>query len=818
MAKSPFDRPSPLVEPLTHRERDILARLASNLYGREIAEALTLSPNSIKGYTRQIYAKLGVNSRQEALRRARELGLLDPKTTPPFHSHNLPATITPFVGRQNELAQVRQLLANPDYRLLTLTGAGGAGKTRLALRVANELQATYPQGAWLAELASLSSPELLAQTVAAAFNLRPELERPSPNVLIDYLRDKNLLLVLDNCEHLLAACASLANSLLLACPNLHILATSRERLGIEAEQTYLVPSLSFPELGEKKSPQELIQYDAIDLFIRRARTALPDFELDEENAEAVTGICRHLDGIPLALELAAARLRVMGAEQIASQLEDRFRLLTGGDRSALPRLQTMLASIEWSVQLLSEAERTLLRRLSVFAGGWALPAAKGVCVDDSLREVDIFDLLGNLVNKSLVLVMRKKGKEIRYRLLETVRQYAHEKFNESDEAGRFRDRHLDYFLRLAERAEPELIGPEQAAWFDRLELEHDNFRLALSWSLEGGTAGPEAGLRLVDHLWWFWFMRGYRIEGGQWMERILKISSSQSLDDLVTRAKVLARLGFFIYDDFRVGEEALALGRSLGPAGQESVALALWGLGAFALERGDYARTKSLEEQSLQLFRELGHRWGICEALNTLGWALTQLGDLQQATVVLEESLGLARQAHDVNEIASALDKLGDVAMAREDYEQAEMLFKDSYALYSEINLRGGDWLKLGDVALQKGDTHLAASRYKDTLAMYWDLGDEFWIKLALERLARVAAACKQPERAVRLSGAAEALWESCEPIIQALFPRERLEHERFLEALRPQLDPATWAACWAEGRVMTARQAVAYALEAKDS
>jgi len=351
-----------------------------------------------------------------------------------------------------------------------------------------------------------------------------------------------------------------------------------------------------------------------------------------------------------------------------------------------------------------------------------------------------------------------------------------------------------------------------------LELEHDNFRLALSWSLEGGTVGPEAGLRLADHLWWFWFIRGYRIEAGRWMERILKMSTSQSLDDLVTRAKVLARLGFFINDDFRVAEEALALGRSLGPAGRESVALALWGLGAFALERGDYARTKSLEEQSLQVFRELGNRWGTCEALNSLSWALTELGNLQQAQVLLEESLGLARQAGDTNEIASALNKLGDVAMARKDYDQAEMFFKDSYALYSEINLSGGDWLKLGDVAFQKGHTRLAASRYKDTLAMYWDLGAECWIKLALERLARVAAACKQPERAVRLSGAAEALWESWESIIQALFPRERLEHERFLEALRPQLDPAAWAACWAEGRTMTTKQAVAYVLEEKDS
>ena len=815
MAKSPFDRPPSLAEPLTHRERDILARLAGDLYSREIAEALTLSPNSIKWYTRQIYAKLGVNSRQEAIQRARELGLLDLKTTAAFHSHNLPAALTPFVGRQSELEQVRQLLADPVYRLVTLTGAGGVGKTRLALRAANELQWSYPQGAWLAELASLSNPDLLPQTVAAAFNLRPERERPSLNILLDYLRAKNLLLVLDNCEHLLAACASLANSLLLACPDLHILATSRERLGIEAEITYRVPSLSFPEPGEKISPEGLKKYEAIDLFTRRASSAMPDFELDEENAKAVAGICRQLDGIPLALELAAARLRVMDLEQIASQLEDRFRLLTGGDRSAPPRLQTMLASIDWSVQLLSEAEKTLLKRLSVFSGGWTLPAAKAVCSDETLPEAGIFDLLGNLVNKSLVLVIRKKGREIRYRLLETIRQYAREKFSESGEAGMFRDRHLDYFLGLAGQAEPELVGAEQAAWFDRLELEHDNFRLALSWSQEGGEREAQAGLRLADHLWWFWFIRGFKKEGREWMERTLAASDSRAPVDLAIRAKVLAKLPWM--DEFQTHSEkkALSLGLTLGPAGRESVALALWGMGAHTFSQMDYARAKSLEEQSLLLFRQLGHRWGICETLTLLGTAMRELSDLQQATVHLEESLGLARQARDSNEIAFALQELGHVAMARKDFKQAEMFFEESSRFYKEINMFGAQgWELLGEVALQKGDLRQAASHYKESLALNWEMGIERIVGADLYDLARVAAARKQPERAARLWGAAEALWES---IGAVMTPRAHQEHASFLESLRAQIDPATWSACWAEGRAMTAKQAVAYALEEKD-
>ena len=346
------------------------------------------------------------------------------------------------------------------------------------------------------ELASLSDPDLLPQTLAAAFNLYTERNRPSLNVLMDYLRNKNLLLVLDNCEHLVSACAALVNSLLQACPDLHILATSREALGIEAEQTYRVPSMSFPEPGEKIELEELIKYEAVDLFIRRAKVALPGFELNEHNAEIVAGLCRHLDGIPLALELAAARLRVMDLEQIASQLEHRYWLLRGGDRSAPPRLQTMRSSIDWSYQLLSDVEKVLLKRLAVFAGGWTLAAAEAVCADDALPETDIFDLLAGLVDKSLALVIRRKGREIRYRLLEILRQYAQEKLSELGEAASLRDRHLDYFLELAGRAEVELVGAEQIAWFSRLELEHDNFRHALGWSLAGVDGRPASRLAL----------------------------------------------------------------------------------------------------------------------------------------------------------------------------------------------------------------------------------------------------------------------------------------------------------------------------------
>ncbi len=326
MANSFMDDPAPPVDRLTQREREILALLVGNLYVREIAGTLALAPASVKWYIHQIYAKLGVNSRQEAVQRARAMGLLGANLPEKIQLSNLPASLTPFIGRQKDLQQICALLADSGYRLLTLTGAGGVGKTRLALQVAREVRANYPQGAWLVELASLSEPDLLPAAVAAVFHLCPDrqMEPTGLEMLVDFLRSKKLLLVLDNCEHLVAACAALAHNLLQFCPDLRILAASREALGIEAERTYLVPSLAFPPADADLSPQALARYEAVDLFTRRAAIACPDFILDDQSVASVAGICRHLDGIPLALELAASRLCVMDLEQIAAQLQDRF--------------------------------------------------------------------------------------------------------------------------------------------------------------------------------------------------------------------------------------------------------------------------------------------------------------------------------------------------------------------------------------------------------------------------------------------------------------------------------------------------------------
>ncbi|MGA2488908.1 MAG: LuxR C-terminal-related transcriptional regulator [Anaerolineales bacterium] len=853
-----FDRPEPLVEPLTHREREILLRLSSDLYNREIAEALSLAPSSIKWYTRQIYAKLGVNSRKAAIQRARELGLLETKTGPVLYPHNLPATLTPFVGRQAELEQVRQLLADPAYRLLTLTGAGGVGKTRLALRAADELQANYLQGAWWVELASLSDPALVPQTVAAAFDLRPDRDRPFLNGIVDFLRSRNLLLVLDNCEHLVSACASLVNSLLLGCPSLHILATSREALGIEAERTYRVPSLSFPEPGEKISPEDLTKYAAVDLFTRRASVALPEFELDEANAAAVTGICRHLDGIPLALELAAARLHVMDVDEIASLLEDRFRLLVGGDRAALPRMQTMHASIDWSYQLLTQAEKTLLRRLSVFAGGWSLAAARAVCSDDTFLEADIPDLLGRLVDKSLVQVLRRKGQELRYRLLETLRQYTQEKLLDAGEQTPTRDRHLSYFVFLAEQAAPGLEGPNSITWLVRLDDELDNLRLALECSL---VKDVEAGLRLITPIGKFWEERGRMREHYDWITRLLERPEAQAHPLAHARALGMKASDLFYLGDLdqarSCAEMSLDLSRKIGD--RQGEAYSLYVLSLF--HQGE-ASARRLLEESLALYRILGDKPGQARVLQDLAFtyhydANTYQDGAKRVRALLEEGLVLYREAGDPINVSRHMVVLATKLIHYEDYAAARKLIEEALLVQRQLGLKDAKPATLtlfGQLAFWQGDWQQARAYLEESIALYDEIGEcrmSFWshVHLAyvflrqgelaparhgfmdildrsrnigriigtvfvLEGLASLAVAENRPARAAALfAWADETRRMSGDPR-----PRnEQADVDRDLAAIRLQLDEATLQAAQAAGRAMTLEEAIAFALNDQD-
>jgi len=739
MDKSPFNRFPPLAEKLTRREREILARLSGDLYDREIATAFTLAPNSIKWYTRRIYAKLGVGSRQEAIQRASELGLLDLQALAVARLHNLPAPLTPFIGRHNELQQIGRILADPGNRLVTLTGTGGIGKTRLALQAAHACQDNYLQGTWLVTLASLSEPELVTQFVAAAFDLHPDRARTELEELVDYLCAKRLLLVLDNCEHLVAACAALASALLQRCPNLQILATSREALGIAGECTYLVPSMSFPQPDQALHPSKLLKYEAVDLFTRRAKSALPAFDLNKHNARAVLQICCQLDGIPLALELAAARLKVMDIEEIAGELDDRFQLLRGGDRTAPVRLQTMRASIDWSYTLLPETEKKLLRAVSVFAGSWSLAAAKAVCASLALPGADILELLEGLVNKSLVLVQRARGRKLRYRMLETVRQYAAGKASQAGEVAALRDRHLAYYAAFSGQAAAGMAGTNPIVWLRWLDDEMDNLRFMLEWAL---ATNVEAGLQLVIQTDFFWVQRGHVREQYDWIDRFLDRPEVQALSRLRVQALEIKSNILFCYLGDPVHarvcvETSLALARDLGDRREEAVSL--YQLGYITANQGEATIGRKLYEESLALFRTVGDKVGQARVLAQLGYMASGTGE--DGAAFMEESLALCREAGDQANVALRLKSLATLDYRKGDYANARQLIEEALAIQRWLELKHDLVESLdvyGRVAFRLGDPVLARASYLESIALNDKLGrsgENIWPRVDLAYL-----------------------------------------------------------------------------------
>jgi predicted ATPase/class 3 adenylate cyclase len=762
-----------------------------------------------------------------------------PSNFPPLKSldtlpNNLPGQLTSFIGREREIAEVKRLLATT--RLLTLTGAGGCGKTRLALQAAADSLDEFPGGVWLVELAPISDPELAPQGVASALGVREEGGylltgggvsealsvasggRTMLSKLLDYLQSKQLLLILDNCEHLIGECATLSDTLLRGCPNLKILATSREALGISGETAWRVPSLSLPDPRRLPSVENLTIYETVRLFIDRALAVLPTFTVTNQNAPAVAQICHRLDGIPLAIELAAARVKVLSVEQIAKRLDDRFRLLTGGSRTALPRQQTLRALIDWSYDLLSEAERTVFRRLSVFVGGWTIEAAEAICGDavppraGAGGEDDVLDLLTQLVNKSLVVV-GEEGAETRYRLLETIRQYARDKLLESGEAAALHGRHRDWFLALAEQDEPELGRLGQTAWLDRMEAEHDNLRAALEWSIGGGDA--EAELRLVGALHWFWWVRGYWSEGRKWLEGALSRGKGASAP---ARAKALCGAGNLagFQGDYAQAkarlEESLVLFRELGNKGR--IAWSLGTLGLFTGSRYSYNLAVELCEEGLALSREIGDKSGISDSLTLLGIVVSGQGDYGRVVELFEESLSLSRESGYKWGIALALFMLGAMARNQNDYGRAEELFEESLALLRELGVKksiADSLINLGDVRQHQGDYDRAKELYKESITMHRGLDNRWGIASCLIGLGGVAVAEGQQERAARLFGAAEALFEA---IGVSLKPSDRPNYyDRSVAAVRAELGEEVFAKAWSQGRKMTVEEAIGYAL-----
>ena len=672
-------------------------------------------------------------------------------------SNNLPVQLTTFIGREREIEDIKHLLTST--RLLTLMGAGGAGKTRLAIQVAADLIEQFQKGVWLIELAPLADAGLVVQTVASTFEVREVAGRSLLDVLVDYLQSKPLLLVLDNCEHLVEACAHLASALLRACPNLKILATSREALGIAGEVTYRVPPLSRPDPRRVQSLEQLTQFESVRLFVERGVYSQPRFALTDVNARAVAHICHQLDGIPLAIELAAARVKVLTVDQIAVRLDDRFRLLIGGSRTGLPHHQTLRAAMDWSYDLLSEQERTLLRRLSVFAGGFHLEAVEAVCAGDGVHADGVLDLLANLVDKSLVTAEGLDG-EIRYRLLETIRQYSLEKLEESGEVAGMRGRHLDWYLGLAERAEPQLQGLDQVGWLERLEMEHDNLRAALEWT-KVEASGTEVGLRLTGALHRFWAMRGYLSEGREWLERVVERSTGAS----PVRARAIYGTGDLAFNQGDYGraetlcEESLRLYRELDD--KVGIALSLNVLALLNRMQGDYARAAALLEESLTLCRGLGRRWILAETLYILGLTVRRQGDYERANALLEESLTLWRQTGDKWGLARSLGSLGVVARLQGDYERARALHEESLTLSEELGLKSETaerLLSLGTVAQNQGDFARATALYEECLLLSRELGYKLPAAASLLNLGIVSHYQGDNERAKKLVEDAKAL------------------------------------------------------------
>jgi predicted ATPase/class 3 adenylate cyclase len=638
--------------------------------------------------------------------------------------HNLPNQLTSFIGREEEMGRVKRLLADGTVRLITLTGAGGTGKTRLALQIAADLLEAYPEGVWLVELAPLADPALVPQAAAAALGARESPGKPLTAVLIEHLRHKRALLILDNCEHVIESSARLADALLQACPRLQILATSREILGISGETPFRVPSLAVPDPRHLPPPRGLLEFEGVRLFMERAGQIQPGFTLTAGSAPVIARICSRLDGIPLAIELAAARLRMLSVEQVANRLDDAFRLLTGGSRTVLPRHQTLRALIDWSYNLLTPPERSLLVSLSVFAGGWTLEAAEAVCATCGAGEqADVFSLLGQLSDKSLVMVVRTENSApgassgVRYRLLETIRQYAHEKSTEFPFIQEVRDRHLAYYLDQARLAEPHLRTRDQSTWLNLLDTELDNLRLALDWSL---GAHPREGLLLAAALLWFWHIRGHQSEGVDWLERLLEAHPAK--DEPALRAAALDTLGFLYHMQYQVQKsrplyaESLALYRGLGQAGRRGAAAA--GLHLAAVGE-DAAQSRQMTAESLAVFRDLGDRFQTAEALQNLSGSLLDAGKAHEAAGPLEEDLALRREIGDRDGEGTALQMLGKLAMASGRFDQAQQYFEDGLACYLAVD--NGQYANamvfhLGQLAWVRGD-YETASRWVSELA-----------------------------------------------------------------------------------------------------
>ncbi|MBN2469839.1 MAG: tetratricopeptide repeat protein [Anaerolineae bacterium] len=785
---------------MTDRERYILRLLARGLSDREIAEEAVLTVGTVKWYNRQIYSKLGVRNRTQATIQAEQLGLL--QESPPLAAapvrHNLPAQVTSFIGRRAEITQLRTLLG--EARLITLTGPPGTGKTRLALEVALTVLALYQDGVFWIPLAPVSDPRLVLTSIAQGIaDIKETRDRHLLGAIQDRLRDKSTLLILDNFEHLLQA-APVVSELLTAAPRLTILVTSREALQLYGEHEFPVHPLQLPDRHHAGSLHEIHAFEAIDLFMQRVRAIQPDFELTADNAASVTAICVQLDGLPLAIELAAARIRYYAPQTLLIRLASRLEALTDGPRDLPTRQQTLRATLAWSYDLLDDAEKRLFARLGVFTGGCTYAAARAICDHSLGMALDAG--LESLLSKSLIRREQPSPGEARIMMLETIREYALEKIDDFGESTILREQHARYFGNMADTAFRHYYGPHEAEWLAALEADHDNLRAALRWRLDTDDTA-QTSLALIAQLARFWEVKGYGSEARNWLEEALRLPGA----DQPTRAKADTLLGIgdnaYLQCDYAASqslfEEALTIYQELDD--QRNVAQTLISIGEIATETGDYDRASQLFERAFAIVRQSDDISGNARALTQLGFGALRVGDLSQAQSWLEQGLAFYRRADDMVGEALALSGLGEIAVRREDMAQATQFLEESLTLRQQLDQKWGIAATLGSLAwvdLHQGQLARAAQVLDESLRIRLEINDEGGAAWCLEKFAEIARQCGETGYAVRLYGAAAAIRARINSVID---PADQAAYGSNIKYLQDTLSPDVYQAVWHEGQ-----------------
>ena len=762
------------IEPLAAREIQILGLISGGLSNRSIAQKLSLSPDTIKWYNQRIYRKLGVSNRAQASKVAAAQGLLEQKTPAEQREEsdppgNLPAQLTSFVGREKEIAQIRDLLQSK--RLVVLTGAGGSGKTRLALQVAAELAENYRDGVWLVELASLKDPKLVPETIAQVLKVSMGASKSPTETLISFLRSKHLLLLLDNFEHLLEA-APFVGEFLSAAPQLSVLATSRERLHIYGEQEFSVNPLQLPEVQHTEPLEKLLSYEAVKLFTQRARSARPELDVNEATLPAIVSVCTQLDGLPLAIELAAAQAKFYPFHILAKQLEKNQDVLLDGPRDLPARQRTLRATIEWSEKLLEPQERTLFARLAVFSGGANLEAIEQVC--SAGVKGKLIKPLSALVDKNLLLTSESQDGELRFTMLETIHEYARERLLASEEAQELQRQHADYYTDLASEANREILSSRQGYWFAKLRSEQDNLRSVLAWSLEDGEL--RYALRLVTALQYYWYNIDNIAEGGLWCDRILEKETDVPHDLLADMLYTIGALANYTHNaEMREDllRRALELYQQSGNENGTAWVMTYLAVG-IGFESTDGARQGiNLVKQSLEIFRKLDDLPGMAHDLNVLGELSRTIGDHEAAQRYYEESLQIEQQTGNR-------------------FDQAEKYLNFSY------------------IAYHRNQYQLAVELLQQALVIFKEFGTSYGLITSLAVLAGPTNGLGDHERAARMLGAADA---ACESLSYQYQPADQFEIDRYETSTCQALGEEAYRAAWQVGYEMSLEEAIEFAL-----